>query len=338
MFCAAVLLAPKVACADMLHILDAEKAANSGNDRAAHVSGSGAAYNGVFKYSVTPENPWDFNFSYERSSATFQWQVEVRVSNDPAAAGHAHREPPLKLFYYPDWPSKKRLSRLDGVVIRSPLLNQEQTFTVHMAPVKYATEVTARGDFVGYFDGQAKHSSLTYVLDIKVPGLMPLPRNDLLYKFSGVTPAHPDDHSGTSGTIVSLEHLAKTWKDAHPDAPLISIGNISLPWGGAFDMSADWKAPDMRHSLGLAADILKDGFTLTQRTELMRFMCHSGFYVYQRNEGGEDLFHIIDKTEFRALLAHGWPVSLPGKQDGSTNCCAAKPGSRDYLKCVNYKE
>jgi hypothetical protein len=290
-------------------------------------------------HSTRPWSGWEFLYDFEKSAAEYKWEIEVVVENKPSVAGHTHNNPPPELFYFPDWPDKKTVTRLTGVKIRSPLLDQNQRFTVHLASVNYATRVTARGTYTQFYYGKILSPTLTYTLDIKIPGLEPLPRNDRLYKSVDGTIAHPDNHYGTAITIAALKDLAADWENTYPELPLLQVGNISLPWGGVFDTNADWETTDPSHAFGIAVDILKQDFHSNERAAMIKLICGSGFYVYNATENKKEQYLIVHKKEFNRLKGLNWPVYLPNTTDGDTiNCCAAKTGTLDYQKCIGFSE
>ena len=332
----ALIILPKFACADILHINDGGEAVDSRTAGAITPAG-----NKDFRenYSTRPGSGWVFGFSFKESTAKFKWKVEVVVENKPREAGHNHDNPPPELFYFPAWPDKKTVARLDGATIYSPLLDQNQRFTVHLASVSYATEVTARGTYTQFYYGETLNPTLTHTLDIKTPGLEPLPRNDRLYKSVGETITHPYNHYGTAITIAALKDLAATWRNTYPASPLLEFGNISLPWGGVFDTNSDWKTTETSHAFGIAVDIGKGSFSSDERAAIMKLICKSGFRVYNRTEDKKEQYHIVHKNEFIRLKGLNWPVYLPDKTNGATiDCCAAKTGTRDYQKCTGFSE
>lgn len=281
----------------------------------------------------------EFGFAFKESIGKFTWKIDVVVVNEPKEAGHDHNAPPPKLFYFPDWPDKKTVARLDGLTVQSPLLDQSQKFIVHLATVNYATRLTARGTYTQYYYGKTLNPTLTHILDIKIPGMESLPRNDRLYRYGDVMAAHPDNHYGTAVTVAALKDLAAAWKNAYPSLPLLEIGSVSLPWGGIFDKNADWKTIDNIHSFGIAADITKRSFNNDERSAMIKMMCGNGFYVSNTTEDKKEQYHITHKKEFNRLKGLKWPVSLPDKTDGAIiDCCAVKPGSPDHQKCIGFSE
>lgn len=322
---------PGTASADMLHILDS----GTVNFHPSSSTFADSYHHVTYSHSAIPGSGWDFGFGFTRSSATFQWVVNVTVEIDTEKAGHLHNDPPPRLFYYPNWPDKSTVSRLDGTTVRSPQLAQDQYFYVHMAPVSFAAALKVLGTFTKSSPGTPLNPTLTHFLNIRTPGIGPMPPNDQLYRFSGATAAHRENHYGSAVTIDALTDLAAKWKNAHPSSPPIGIGNISLPWGGALDVKSKWEADNMHHAYGIAADIGKGNLTGEERAALIKLTCGSGFYVFNRVEGGTELYHAVHREEFRTLKKLDWPAMLPTKADRAVNCCAAKADSPDWRKCVD---
>lgn len=330
-----LIILPKFVDADMLHILDNGGAADS------HHNGSETIPENIDVRTENLTNPGRgcvFNFEFKESPEKFQWQVNVVVENNPRDAGHNHSTPPPELFYYPNWPNTKKVARLDGVTVRSPLLDQSQRFSVHLSTINYSTVLIARGVYTLSYHGKILNPTVTHTLRIKTQGLERLPRNDRLYASIGVTVFHPEKHYGTSVTITALNDLATKWKSIYTTRPLLEIGNISLPWGGVFDTNADWKTKDIDHAFGIAADIGKRSFNTEERIGMIKLMCGNGFYVYNATEDNKEQYHIINKKEFGRLKALKWPLYLPKKTDVTTiDCCAAKTGTQEYASCIGFK-
>lgn len=321
---------PGPVLADMLHILDGGIVSfHPSNPRFAdpyhHVTTTNSAI---------PGSGWDFGFGFKRSSSTFQWTVDVTVEIDAGKAGHRHNDPPPKLFYYPNWPDTGIVARFDGVTLRSPQFNQDQRFWVHMAPVNYAAGLKVVGTFTMSFYGATLKPTLTHFLDVRTPGIGPLPMNDRLYKLTGATVTHPENNYVSSVTLAALTDLAGAWKKGHPSAPLLEIGNISLPWGGAFDVKENWKADNMHHAYGIAADIGKTNFTSEERAALIKLICGSGFYVYTRPGNCVGQYHLVHREESRTLKRLNWPVKFPTKAEGAVDCCAVKKWSPAWRRCT----
>ncbi len=287
--------------------------------------------------STRPGIRWDFDFAFKKSTDKFKWKIDVLVVNKvPQEAGHNHGNSQPELFYYPNWPDKT-IARLDNITVHSPLLDQDQTFTIYLATVNYAEQLIAYGSYTTAYNGTTLYSTLTQTLDIKTPGLEQLPKNDTLYKSDGWTLSHPYSHYGTTTTLTALKNLASGWKNISAGAQVPEFGNISLPWGGVLDVNNDWKSQNLSHAFGIAADVGKRNFSNKERAALVKLLCNSGFYVYNTNEGMKDHYHIVHKKELARFKALKWPAEFSSEANETViACCTAKPGTLDYQRCVGF--
>jgi len=110
----------------------------------------------------------------------------------------------------------------------------------------------------------------------RVPNLNPLVTNDLITVMGEVWNQHMDTHYATNGTLTSLSLLAMDFRDAvnqipglvlcDPWPPKLRVNDISLEWGGLFDVrgwdiqigqmwSAEWEPPHYTHRDGTVVDI-----------------------------------------------------------------------------------
>ncbi|MDT8287795.1 MAG: hypothetical protein RQ748_11855 [Elusimicrobiales bacterium] len=329
---AALCLTASPARADILGLIDRGMV----NPRPSSSTVAGPEHHVVYDYSVIPGGTRDFGFGFARSSAVFQWSVDVTVEIDAGKAGHNHNDPPPRLFYYPNWPDEKTMAKFDGVILRSAQLAQDQSFTVHMAPVDHAVSLKVVGAFTKNFYGRVSHPTLTYYLDVRTPGLVRMQKNERLYRLTGVTALHPEIHYGSTATVAALTDLAGAWKTAYPYASVIEIAAISLPWGGAVDAKGDWKTMNIHHAYGIAADIGRTGLSAQEKAGLIKLLCGGGFYVYNMPESGAEHYHAVHREEFRTLKELRWPVRLPAKAEGAVYCCSAKAGSPAWRKCAGF--
>lgn len=98
----------------------------------------------------------------------------------------------------------------------------------------------------GFFSG-------TFTIGIMVPGLQELGAGSN-YDLVGQTATHPSNHFGTAGLLASLGSLAQTYSTAYPGQRL-GYNDMSLPFGGLFDISANWGTPHKSHRLGTDVDL-----------------------------------------------------------------------------------
>ncbi|MDO8637588.1 MAG: penicillin-insensitive murein endopeptidase, partial [Dehalococcoidia bacterium] len=117
----------------------------------------------------------------------------------------------------------------------------------------------------GFFSG-------TFTIGIIVPGLSELPESSL-YDRVGIKPIHPQSHFATSSVLASLTSLAQKYFEAFPGYKL-EINDISLPYGGLFDINFDWAPDHVSHRLGTDADVRL--VPAGQREKLRRLIYRSG--------------------------------------------------------------
>jgi hypothetical protein len=64
-----------------------------------------------------------------------------------------------------------------------------------------------------------------------------------------------NNHYAADSTIHRLQRLAKTWHSEFSGEPMLQINDISLPFGGKFDVKGKWEGAHDLHRLGKSADI-----------------------------------------------------------------------------------
>lgn len=89
-------------------------------------------------------------------------------------------------------------------------------------------------------------------VNVKVPGLFDLGVGGS-YRLTGSTGTHPANHYGTDSTIVSVNYMANDYLGE--TGTILGINDMSLPWGGLFDVNENWSAPHSWHRIGESVDI-----------------------------------------------------------------------------------
>ncbi len=117
----------------------------------------------------------------------------------------------------------------------------------------------------GFFSG-------TFTIGIMVPSLSELPASSD-YDRIGIQPIHPQSHFGTSSMLASLTSLAQKYSEGFPGYKL-AFNDISLPFGGLFDLAANWAPDHISHRLGTDADVHL--VPAGQREKLRRLIYRSG--------------------------------------------------------------
>lgn len=72
-------------------------------------------------------------------------------------------------------------------------------------------------------------------------------------KCSGTNINHADNHTATFSTAIRVAMMAKDYYDATETT--LGINDMSLPWGGLFDICSDWAKPHGLHREGKSVDI-----------------------------------------------------------------------------------
>ena len=118
-------------------------------------------------------------------------------------------------------------------------------------------------------------------LTVRVPGLITL-GSGANFILTGSTPAHPDNHHGTSTINSALETIANDYADSFPGFQLV-YNDMSLVYGGLFDIGPRpghpgwqlWHTPHSKHRTGRNVDL---GLVSIGRQNTLR-------RIIQRNKG-----------------------------------------------------
>jgi hypothetical protein len=90
------------------------------------------------------------------------------------------------------------------------------------------------------------------MVQVKVPGFFELGAGDG-YVLIGQTNTHPTNHYGTENTLSSLLDIADAYLEKEKGT--LRINDISLEWGGLFDIKANWSSPHKSHRVGKNVDV-----------------------------------------------------------------------------------
>lgn len=117
-------------------------------------------------------------------------------------------------------------------------------------------------------------------IDAKLPGLVELPYEGPHYEVIGQTVGHIENNYGTPATVAAIEDMAEKFiafqgdmnaararrgAKQLPVMPLL-IGDLSLPWGGHFDVSGPrgraryWEPPYADHDMGEEVSFVPDAY------------------------------------------------------------------------------
>ena len=147
-------------------------------------------------------------------------------------------------------------------------------------------------------------------LTVRVPGLILLPESEYYIKIGGTCRHHgpsisdtvppacriPDNnHLGTNDLIDALSAISLNY--VQKGGEKIYINDVSLPYGGLFDMRGDWRPPHYEHRVGTNADVSGWGtggrFMLpdTMRKVVRNVARSLGLYIDYNYENGRNHYH-----------------------------------------------
>ncbi len=177
------------------------------------------------------------------------YEVEISATMVLPSGGHEHTPPPPQAL----------LGELKD--IRTGRKGKGTLKTETDTEGKIVLEYTAP-EFSGKFEVTAKSTTEQGEdkdeLTVKVPELQPLPAGQHyrligLFGEPGVISEHRKNHFGTETLIAKVRTLANAvYQDS---AYVLRINDISLPWGGVFDIENNWSTPHSRHRVGINVDI-----------------------------------------------------------------------------------
>ena len=96
------------------------------------------------------------------------------------------------------------------------------------------------------------------------------------YQLVGQTPRHKDNHFAASPVIAAIPKIAADYKAAFPGAPDLWINDISLRYGGLFDIRNDWVTPHITHRFGYQVDMQQSSVPPAHREKLEQIVLSHG--------------------------------------------------------------
>jgi hypothetical protein len=143
-------------------------------------------------------------------------------------------------------------------------------------PVQFVvSELSGKYTITALLDSDHSVSSGPFEIDVAVPSLTTLPPGttyvaDGLWGEKDVTSQHTATHNGTQTLITDIQTVASMYfaQSKNPPGQSLGINDMSLPWGGLFDINNIWAvAPKghKSHRLGNGVDI--DHFTYAGGTK-----------------------------------------------------------------------
>jgi hypothetical protein len=90
---------------------------------------------------------------------------------------------------------------------------------------------------------------------VKVEGLVAFPQTGN-YALTGMKPAHPNNHYFSQAAVDDLVKAANEFAKAKWNTTgTMRLNDMSLEWGGLFDINGNWKTPHSLHRVGKSVDV-----------------------------------------------------------------------------------
>lgn len=94
--------------------------------------------------------------------------------------------------------------------------------------------------------------------------------NSSNYHLIGSNPMHPSNHWGSQGTIAAINSIAAEYKAQTGDR--LYINDMSLKWGGLFDISGKYSPSHHEHRDGRQVDIAATKTTLRHEEKFLKIL------------------------------------------------------------------
>lgn len=87
------------------------------------------------------------------------------------------------------------------------------------------------------------------------------------YTLVGATSKHAVNHYATGAAISAIPLIAREYHAEFPKDGDLLVNDISLRYGGLFDIGGDWAAPHITHRFGSQADVQKSTIPADHQTK-----------------------------------------------------------------------
>jgi hypothetical protein len=194
--------------------------------------------------------------------SNYLWGVCLKIKTDVSVSGHIHPAPDLPFTGNPACVSNIPGGEKISWYVKVPEYSGNFTFTA-----------TGYGSCYG---------TTSQILTVKIQGLMNMPEG-YGYQLVGSTRTHPNNHYLQPNNIGALQNIAREYKIEFPDDPNLFYNDMSLVWGGLFDINNNWQPDHKTHRLGNHVDIQMTTIPSEHRQEFINIACK---YAYAYLEEG----------------------------------------------------
>lgn len=270
------------------------------------------------------------------------WGLCYDYKFDPRFAGHNHTTniPPYTWNGYPI-PAHRCYSNI-------PVSN---TMVFYFKAPEFAT----RADHTAQISG-ACYGPVSSIFDIKIDGLVALPPawSDSLhggvtyYTLIGTTTHHPvGNHFGKPSTITSLQQIAWNYYlefSTFSAFSRLEVNDMSLRWGGLFDIAGNWAPNHHEHRYGRQVDLRRIIWNSSgemvfmpenQEKKLIKEACKFNVQVLRENKDGRLTDPLLTQDWGSASTAPHFHLRFPLTGDDSENPLDITPNLANCEKLLN---
>ncbi len=247
-------------------------------------------------YTVYPNTQAKWGLKCE-NTGDFTMTEAYSFSHDKYG-GHFHYSPappPLKatnITTNSSWPPNTDFKEKSSPIDFPTMVGNVQYYYWEWYP-EFATRVVEWKEAYG-----ACYGTWIDNIDVKIPGLVSMDPGSFEkgYWLRLNKPWHPKSHYVVPEFKTKLENMGLAWRQVCPNSAALGYNQMSLPWGGLFDINQDWKPPHKAHRFGIEADIAKRFVRKGNRKRVIDLMCGMKFDVYSEGdlvEEGFPHYHIV---------------------------------------------
>lgn len=241
-------------------------------------------------YKFKPNEEFYWNATCSAQSGV--WHVCLKHTFYPNYGGHNH-DTNIPPYYSPD-----------GTPMANPYclynLPVGQEIRAYFKGPQFATRSEEVNSVWGTCGGDYYHT-----MDFKIDNLALLPPAwaDSLhggvtyYNLIGETSQHPINHFGRPQTIDLIKEIAWQYRTEFPNAEVLNVNDISLKWGGLFDISGEWAMPHEFHRYGRQADFRLSSIPAGNQARFKQISCDLGVKVE---------LHSKDHKKLEPIEASAW--------------------------------
>lgn len=269
------------------------------------------------------------NYTYTcKGSSSGTWSIKLNITDQPKYGGHQHNNPAPPKWTFRNHGAQNYTPMPNPY--SSPTLPVNTDLVLSVVMPAYATKSSDKADFSGACTGSLQDEE-----NVKIPNLVEMTAGTD-YSLVGSTPSHPSNHYATADTIASLTSLAKEWREKCSKGRLLQYNDMSLIWGGLFDVNANWKTPHVEHRKGLNLDLSKRNINKKDRKTFLELACGKADVLSEGDAAGEAPHYHLSFTPPAPDKFYEYPYEFAeDATERKLKCCpVADLSEADLKKCT----